>query len=866
MPIKLKFATANKSAAHHPDNFDHPPADPVPLEPSDRGFSFEASPTDDNLQDHYASSSRLHSSAPSLRDSSSSTIPSSNGPLTPPLHHSQRADDVYSHPSLADNMRSADSNRNSQHFFDSVVFEPPQPSYLSQQDDIPIVSPPEAAAFVASRKRDSRDLVAAASPGMSPGFSPGLYGAASDDELLSNGFRSRKPSYFGGDSPSFENGFASATNSTDILNKRLQSPPAARQEASSSVADLTRGISSFQLEGDDDEGSLSDSSFTENNRSAEQTLTAMHPSYSPGKNPQIMLRTATASSMAESPTAASAASASTGVDVPIEAVEFMKRQHRRETEEPTIERTLKENRLMTVSEFENYRRAQAEAAMNNTNDEREDGASFYSDEDADEEEDHEGYLPTDAENEKKMVAQRLKQRQEANLAVYRQQMRKVTGQSSNLPLKSSSIDGSLSHGFGTFGSRTGSFSGDDDGGLNDDEGDDDDDEEIPLAILQAHGIPGRGRQPLSRPASAARIGSGQYGAPFGQNMMQAGAIPSYPRGMTLPEQLYDPAQDASMMHSANQSRGLIHEIQREQEAKIQRRTMLNMQMNGLGLQAQPMMERPISPYRQTPSAYMQPPPQQFQQPQYGYPGYPQPSPPLSVHPNQPQPNPADPTAALGPELQSQMQKLIQMQMQMQMQMMQQMIQASNPSYQPPPILQPVAPTNEFSPPQAPFLQQQQQRPASPAASLRTSNQQFAQPAANPARYRTLSTQLSSPNLSGLAEPTTAVPPVPHPLPQSPQPPQPPQQSQLLPPVEVGPPTSELAQASIEHAETASLAGDKVLKPSPLINNSAPELDMSRGDDEAEWARIRTRKASLRKLWEKKSGGAQNAEPVAAEIA
>lgn len=134
------------------------------------------------------------------------------------------------------------------------------------------------------------------------------------------------------------------------------------------------------------------------------------------------------------------------------------------------------NKVMTPSQFEHYRQQQ-ELRRSNSNSSRSDDESAnddYDDED---------------ETEKQREAERQRRKQEAHLSVYRQQMKKVTGQQTPspslrpvMPGPSNSIPNlnRLSH----LGDKSSSG-----------KSSEDDDEEVPLGILAAHGFPNRNRPP-----------------------------------------------------------------------------------------------------------------------------------------------------------------------------------------------------------------------------------------------------------------------------------------------------------------------------------------------------------------------------------
>lgn len=134
------------------------------------------------------------------------------------------------------------------------------------------------------------------------------------------------------------------------------------------------------------------------------------------------------------------------------------------------------NKVMTPSQFEHYRQQQ-ELRRSNSNASRSDDESMNDDE-YDEED----------ETEKQREAERQRRKQEAHLSVYRQQMKKVTGQQTPSPSLRPTVTGTssgmsnLSHLNPGDKSSSGKSS-------------EDDDEEVPLGILAAHGFPNRNRPP-----------------------------------------------------------------------------------------------------------------------------------------------------------------------------------------------------------------------------------------------------------------------------------------------------------------------------------------------------------------------------------
>ncbi|KAI0016064.1 hypothetical protein F4780DRAFT_773116 [Xylariomycetidae sp. FL0641] len=136
-----------------------------------------------------------------------------------------------------------------------------------------------------------------------------------------------------------------------------------------------------------------------------------------------------------------------------------------------------QNKVMTPAEFEKYRQDKAKDEMLDPHDSDKEEENYEDDEE------------DEVEKSKELAKQRRKQ--EAQMTVYRQQMMKITGESStDVPVHRPAVTTSLStpnlsftdpQGKGTFPSPPSDGS--------------DDDEEVPLAILAAHGFPNKNRAP-----------------------------------------------------------------------------------------------------------------------------------------------------------------------------------------------------------------------------------------------------------------------------------------------------------------------------------------------------------------------------------
>ena len=155
-------------------------------------------------------------------------------------------------------------------------------------------------------------------------------------------------------------------------------------------------------------------------------------------------------------------------------------------------------KVMTPAEFEEYKKNKETAPVD------EDNKSEVSSED--------NYEEDDDEQERLKEAAKHRRKQEAHLAVYRQQMMKVTGeqpselpsqQPSRVPLERASNSAPVLLGQMTFENKN---------SPNPSKSSEDEDDEIPLGVLQAHGFPNKNRPPtrlsqsteaLPRPESTA---------------------------------------------------------------------------------------------------------------------------------------------------------------------------------------------------------------------------------------------------------------------------------------------------------------------------------------------------------------------------
>lgn len=161
--------------------------------------------------------------------------------------------------------------------------------------------------------------------------------------------------------------------------------------------------------------------------------------------------------------------------------------------------TSPQNKVMTPAQFERYRHEQEMLGGGSKTDVSDDDSDHYDDDD-------------EAERNKLLAKQRRKQ--EAHLAVYRQQMMKMTGeQPSDLPdigplrpgLDRASVSAPA---VGQRGS-TPTFSFDKASRNSDDE----DDENVPLGVLAAHGFPNKNRPPTALANNGVQYSSESYPPP-----------------------------------------------------------------------------------------------------------------------------------------------------------------------------------------------------------------------------------------------------------------------------------------------------------------------------------------------------------------
>ncbi|PQE11688.1 hypothetical protein CJF32_00004822 [Rutstroemia sp. NJR-2017a WRK4] len=177
------------------------------------------------------------------------------------------------------------------------------------------------------------------------------------------------------------------------------------------------------------------------------------------------------------------------------------------------------NKVMTPAQFERYKQDQERLRMVGGRPKEEEN-----------DEDEENYEDDEDEAEKNKKAAKQRRKQEAHMAVYRQQMMKVTGESTPSPALRPQTMGSQSTPNLVLSDATV-------------DGEDEDDE-VPLAILAAHGFPNKNRPPTHRLSS------------MGSNPNLRGQAQAYP-GLGGPLPVFarnlpqDPYVGAGLVHPSN---------------------------------------------------------------------------------------------------------------------------------------------------------------------------------------------------------------------------------------------------------------------------------------------------------------------------
>ncbi|CAD6448360.1 c75b26c0-05be-41b4-8df2-d11e2c2044fd [Sclerotinia trifoliorum] len=196
-------------------------------------------------------------------------------------------------------------------------------------------------------------------------------------------------------------------------------------------------------------------------------------------------------------------------------------QFQEKSESPPPSKQAPINKVMTPAQFERYRQDQERLRS---------VGGRLKDEEA-EEEDEENYEDDEDEAQKSKNAAKQRRKQEAHMSVYRQQMMKVTGESTPSPAPA----------------RPPMFSSQSTPNLVLDvptEDGEEEDEEVPLAILAAHGFPNKNKPPTSRLTS---MGSNPNLRGAAQGVPGIGGpLPVFARN--LPQ---DPYVGAGLVYPAN---------------------------------------------------------------------------------------------------------------------------------------------------------------------------------------------------------------------------------------------------------------------------------------------------------------------------
>ncbi|KAL9586798.1 MAG: hypothetical protein Q9212_000684 [Teloschistes hypoglaucus] len=200
-----------------------------------------------------------------------------------------------------------------------------------------------------------------------------------------------------------------------------------------------------------------------------------------------------------------------------------------------------QNKIMTPAQFERYRREQEMTRTKGNGSKADD-----SDDDSDHYEDDD-----EVERSKELAKQRRKQ--EAHLAVYRQQMMKVTGEPSTGvadlgPLRPTAERASASA--PNFGQRTPTLTFSSDQASARGRTSDDEDEDIPLGVLAAHGFPNKNRPPGAAPNSGIRYQSESYPPPplstSGMSVAGGSRLPAFAKNLPA-----DPYYGAGLVNPSN---------------------------------------------------------------------------------------------------------------------------------------------------------------------------------------------------------------------------------------------------------------------------------------------------------------------------
>jgi len=335
-------------------------------------------------------------------------------------------------------------------------------------------------------------------------------------------------------SPQGQNGTASTNNPTKppkpVVSKfsgLARKPLAPRRQSATEYGDTTDENAKLLKDSVNSSRQLTESPVDFRARDSWLGILSKSPSY--GALPAAsMQKTKLAESDQETPKADSEDNL---FDQQITEAADVAQQYEQIAATPPSERTPK-NKVMTPAQFERYRQEQ-------------DRIKLVGDQIKDEDSEEDAYDDDEDEVEKQKQVARQRRKQEAHMAVYRQQMMKVTGESSSAvaPPMRSSMQHSRSS-LNLLNNAPGSP-------------DEEEDEEVPLAILAAHGFPNKNRPPSQLPTMSSnpnlRASSmmGSYPAPqsvAGDPLAegQGGRLPVFAR--KLPE---DPYFGAGLINPTN---------------------------------------------------------------------------------------------------------------------------------------------------------------------------------------------------------------------------------------------------------------------------------------------------------------------------
>jgi hypothetical protein len=207
------------------------------------------------------------------------------------------------------------------------------------------------------------------------------------------------------------------------------------------------------------------------------------------------------------------------------------------------------NRVMSTAQFEKYKQQQEMSRR------------FGTSADSDSEGDEDNYDDDEEEDmEKEKLATKQRKKQEAHIAVYRQQMMKVTGEQapqravsslgSHLDPRVNASSPNLTNRFSGVTIQSSKSSGEEE----------EEDEDVPLGILAAHGFPSKSRPPSQLPTmgstshlpTAAQSQAGAASVVGGESMRR-GSLPVFAR--QLPQ---DPYYGASLVNQSNRESLAVH--------------------------------------------------------------------------------------------------------------------------------------------------------------------------------------------------------------------------------------------------------------------------------------------------------------------